>query len=79
MPLSALFCVLYFLLRSLFGIRVFEGLKGCGIPVGRVFLSTMMLPLLLGVSIIDLVGNRLGFRPGLTSRFVTKWYPNLWK
>ena len=79
MPLSALYGVLYFLMRSLFGIRVFEGLKGCGIPVGRVFLSTMMLPLLLGISIIDLVGNRVGWRPGLTTRFVTKWYPNLWK
>jgi hypothetical protein len=79
MPLSALYGVLYFLIRSLCGIRVFEGLKGCGIPVGKVFLSTMMLPILLVVSIIDLVGNRVGFRPGLTSRFVTKWYPNLWK
>jgi glycosyltransferase involved in cell wall biosynthesis len=79
MPLSAFYCVLYFLMRSLFGIRVFEGLKGCGIPVGKVFLSTMLLPLLLGISIIDLVGNRIGLRPGLTSRFVTKWYPNLWK
>ncbi|MDP2657142.1 MAG: glycosyltransferase family 2 protein, partial [Candidatus Deferrimicrobium sp.] len=75
MPLSALYCVLYFLMRSLFGIRVFEGLKGCGIPVGRVFLSTMLLPMLLGISIIDLVGNRVGWRPGLTTRFVTKWYP----
>jgi hypothetical protein len=79
MPLSALYGVLYFLMRSLFGVRVFEGLKGCGVPVGRVFLSTMLLPLLLGISIIDLVGNRVGLRPGLTSRFVTKWYPNLWK
>jgi len=79
MPLSALYGVLYFLMRSVFGIRVFEGLKGCGVPVGRVFLSTMLLPLLLVVSIIDLVGNRVGLRPGLTSRFVRKWYPNLWK
>jgi glycosyltransferase involved in cell wall biosynthesis len=79
MPLSALYGVLYFLLRSLLGIRVFEGLTGCGIPVRKVFLSTMMLPLLLGISIVDLVGNRVGLRPGLTSRFVTKWYPNLWK
>jgi glycosyltransferase involved in cell wall biosynthesis len=78
-PLSALYGVLYFLVRSVFGIRVFEGLKGCGIPVGKVFLSTMLLPLLLVVSIIDLVGNRVGLRLGLTSRFVTKWYPNLWK
>jgi hypothetical protein len=58
---------------------VFEGLKGCGIPVGKVFLSTMMLPLLLVISIIDLAGNRVGWRPGLTSGFVKKWYPNLWK
>lgn len=79
MPLSALYGVLYFLMRYLFGIRVFEGLKGCGVPVGRVFLSTMMLPLLLVVSIIDLIGNRVGMRPGLTSRFVAEWYPNLWK
>ncbi|HQU13144.1 MAG TPA: glycosyltransferase family 2 protein [Thermodesulfobacteriota bacterium] len=79
MPLSALYGVLYFLMRSLLGIRVFEGLHGCGIPVGRVFLSTMLLPVLLVVSIIDLVGNRVGMRPGLTSRFVTRWYPNLWK
>ena len=79
MPLSAFYGVMYFLLRSLFGIRVFEGLKGCGIPVGRVFLSTMLLPLLLVVSIIDLVGNRIGFSSRLTSGFVTKWYPNLWK
>jgi len=79
MPLSAFYGVLYFLVRSLFGVRVFEGLKGCGVPVGRVFLSTMLLPLLLAVSIVDLVGNRIGMRPGLTSRFVTKWYPNLWK
>jgi hypothetical protein len=79
MPLSALYGVLYFLLRSLFGIRVFDGLKGCGVPVGRVFLSTMLLPLLLVVSIGDLVGNRVGLRPDFTSRFVAKWYPNLWK
>jgi len=79
MPLSALYGVLYFLMRSMFGIRVFEGLKGCGIPVGKVFLSTMMLPMLLVVSIIDLVGNRVGLHPGLTTGFVKKFYPNLWR
>jgi len=78
-PLSALYGVLYFLMRSVFGIRVFEGLKGCGVPVGKVFLSTMLLPLLLAVSIVDLVGNRVGLRPGLTTGFVKKFYPNLWR
>ncbi|MGE5283390.1 MAG: hypothetical protein ACM3OG_00290, partial [Actinomycetota bacterium] len=78
-PLSALYGVLYFLMRSVLGIRVFEGLKGCGVPVGKVFLSTMLLPLLLAVSIVDLVGNRAGLRPGLTTGFVKKFYPNLWR
>ena len=77
-PLSALYGLWYGLSR-LVGMPAFQGLRGCGVPVGKVFASTMLLPLLLGISIIDLVGNRVGLRPGLTSRFVTKWYPNLWK
>jgi glycosyltransferase involved in cell wall biosynthesis len=77
MPLSVLYCALYFVLRAA-GIRSFEGLRGCGVPVGKVFFSTMLLPALLLVSIVDLAGNRLGFRPDLTSGFVRRFYPNLW-
>jgi glycosyltransferase involved in cell wall biosynthesis len=78
MPLSVLYCVLYFMSRAA-GIRSFEGLRGCGIPVGKVFFSTLLLPALLVISVIDLVGNRLGIRPDLTSRFVRRFYPNLWR
>jgi hypothetical protein len=46
--------------------------------VGKVFFSTMLLPALLLVSIFDLAGNRLGFRPDLTTAFVRRIYPNLW-
>jgi len=77
-PLSGLYGLWYGFSR-LAGLPAFQGLRGCGVPVGKVFTSTMLLPLLLGISIIDLLGNRIGLRPGLTSRFVTKWYPNLWK
>ncbi|MGZ8441161.1 MAG: glycosyltransferase family 2 protein [Candidatus Deferrimicrobiaceae bacterium] len=77
-PLSALYGLWYGITRR-FGLPTFQGLRGCGVPVGKVFASTMLLPLLLAVSIVDLVGNRVGWRPGLTTRFVTKWYPNLWK
>jgi len=77
MPLSVLYCVLYFACRAA-GIRSFEGLRGCGVPVGKVFLSTMLLPVLLVVSIVDLAGNRLGLRPDLTTGFVRRFYPNLW-
>lgn len=78
MPLSVLYGVLYFVCRSA-GIRSFEGLRGCGVPVGKVFLSTLLLPALLVISVIDLAGNRLGIRPELTTGFVRRFYPNLWR
>jgi hypothetical protein len=77
-PLSALYGLWYGLGR-LVGIPVLQGLRGCGVPVGKVFASTMLLPLLLAVSIVDLAGNRIGLRPDLTSGFVRRFYPNLWK
>ena len=77
-PLSALYGLWYGLSR-LVGIRTFQGLRSCGVPVGKVFASTMLLPLLLAVSIIDLVGNRLGVHPDLTTKFVETFYPNLWR
>lgn len=77
-PLSALYGLWYGLGR-LAGVPVFQGLRGCGVPVGKVFASTMLLPLLLAVSIVDLAGNRIGLRPDWTSGFVRRFYPNLWK
>ncbi|HWS15851.1 MAG TPA: glycosyltransferase family 2 protein [Candidatus Methylomirabilis sp.] len=77
-PLSALYG-LWYALGRLVGIPIFQGLRSCGVPVGKVFASTMLLPLLLAVSIVDLAGNRVGLRPDLTSGFVRRFYPNLWK
>ncbi|MCL5884530.1 MAG: glycosyltransferase family 2 protein [Deltaproteobacteria bacterium] len=77
MPLSVLYGLSYYLMLGV-GIRSFEGLRQCGIPVWRIFFSTILLPILLVVSIIDLAGNRCGLRPDLTSGFVKKCYPNLW-
>jgi glycosyltransferase involved in cell wall biosynthesis len=78
MPLSAMYGALYFILRAALGIRSFEGLQGCGVPVGKVFASTLLLPVLMAVSITDLVCGRLGFRPNLSGGFVRRFYPNLW-
>jgi len=43
-----------------------------------VFASTLLLPVLMAVSITDLVCGRIGFRPNLSGGFVRKFYPNLW-
>jgi len=77
MPLSALYGALYFVLRTL-GIRSFEGLQGCGVPVGKVFASTLLLPVLMAVAVTDLLCGRFGVRPNLSGGFVRRFYPNLW-
>jgi len=76
-PLSALYGLWYGATRRA-GLETFRGLRGCGVPVWSVFASTMLLPVLLLVSIADLVGNRIGLHPDLTTGFVRKFYPNIW-
>ncbi len=76
MPLTALYFGWYFLSR-LAGVPAFAGLRSCGVPAVKVLGSTLMLPLLLLFSIVDLAGNRIGIRPELTPGFVRRFYPNL--
>ena len=76
MPLSVLYGAWFYAAR-LAGVRAFRGLEGCGASPGRVFVSTMLLPLLLAASIVDLAGNRLGVRPDLTTGFVRRFYTSL--
>jgi hypothetical protein len=78
LPLSAVYGMGYYAGRLL-GIRAFQGLHRCGVPVGKVLFSTMCLPLLLAASIVDLLGNRLGRHPHLTDRVVKRLFPNLWR
>jgi glycosyltransferase involved in cell wall biosynthesis len=77
LPLSILYGIWYYVGR-LFSISFFNSWTRCGIPVRRVLFSTILLPVLLIVSIVDLAGNRLRLRPNLTTGFVRKFYPNLW-
>lgn len=76
MPLSFLYGAWFFAAR-LAGVRAFRGLAGCGASPGRVFASTMLLPVLLAASIVDLAGNRLGVRPDLTTGFVRRFYESI--
>jgi hypothetical protein len=78
LPLTACYFGWYSLSRLL-GVNAFAGLRSCGVPASKVLGSTMMLPLLLLFSIVDLVGNRIGLRPDLTPGFVRRFYPNLWE
>jgi glycosyltransferase involved in cell wall biosynthesis len=78
LPLTAFYFGWYFLSR-LVGGKSFAGLRSCGVPAAKVLGSTMMLPALLLVSTVDLACGRLGFRPDLSTGFVRRFYPNLWK
>ncbi|HEY5996522.1 MAG TPA: hypothetical protein VIU29_05840, partial [Candidatus Deferrimicrobiaceae bacterium] len=78
LPLTVFYFGWYYLARIV-RVRSFAGLRSCGVPAGKVLGSTLLLPVLLLVSIADLVGRRLGFRPDLSTGFVRRFYPNLWK
>lgn len=75
MPLSFLYGLWFFVSRTI-GIPTFRGLERCGAPPGRIFVSTVLLPFLLVASIVDLLGNRIGVRPNLTTGFVRRFYTN---
>jgi hypothetical protein len=77
LPLSMLYGVWYSLGRLL-SVPVFHSLTSQGIPVGSMLFSIMLLPVLLALSIVDLVGNRLGIHPDFTSGFVRRHYSNPW-
>jgi hypothetical protein len=77
LPLTALYGLWHYLARLL-SIPAVQSLSTSGIPVGRILCSVMLLPLLLMLSIIDLVGNRLRLHPDLTTGFVSRHYAMPW-
>ncbi len=77
LPLSILYCLWYYVARC-FSVPAFYSLTRTGIPVGSLLSSILLLPILLIVSIVDLIGNRLRIHPDLTTRLVRKYYSNPW-
>jgi glycosyltransferase involved in cell wall biosynthesis len=73
LPLTALYG-LWHSIGRLFSIPVVRSLSASGLPLGRLLGSVMLLPVLLMVAIVDSVGNRLGIRPDLSTRFVNRHY-----
>ncbi len=77
LPLSILYCLWYYV-AGCFSVPAFYSLTRTGIPVGSLLSSILLLPILLIVSIVDLIGNRLRIHPDLTTRLVRKYYSNPW-
>ena len=77
LPLSVLYGLWYYAGRA-FSVPALHSLSRSGIPVGSLLSSVLLLPVLLSVSIVDLIGNRLRIHPDLTTGFVRRHYSNPW-
>ncbi len=78
LPLSMLYGVWYYVAR-LFSVPAFQSLARTGTPVGSLLCSILLLPVLLILSIVDLIGNRLRVHPDFTTGFVHRYYSNPWR
>jgi len=78
LPLSMSYGLWYYVARVL-SIPALHSLARSGTPVATLLLSVMLLPILLTLSILDLIGNRLGIHPDLTTGFVRRFYSNPWR
>jgi hypothetical protein len=78
LPLSMLYGVWYYAARWL-SVPSFHSLTKGGTPVGSLLSSVMLLPVLLALSILDLIGNRLHLHPDLTTGFVHRHYLDPWR
>ena len=77
LPLSMLYGLWYYVAR-VFSISALHSLTKGSSSVASLLFSVMLLPVLLAVSIVDLIGNRLGIHPDLTTGFVRRYYSNPW-
>jgi hypothetical protein len=77
LPLSMFYGLWYYVAR-LFSIPVLHSLTKGNTPVANLLFSVMLLPVLLAFSIVDLIGNRLGIHPELSTGFVRRHYSNPW-
>ncbi len=78
LPLSLLYS-LWYLLTHACAVPTFHSLTAGEIPVARLLLSIMLLPVLMLRSIGDLIGNRLGLHPDLSTDFIHRHYLNPWQ
>jgi glycosyltransferase involved in cell wall biosynthesis len=77
LPLTMLYGAWYYVARLL-SVSAIHSLTANRIPVGRMLVSVLMLPVLLFLSIGDLVGNRLHLHPDLSTGFIRRHYSNPW-
>ncbi|HSB78884.1 MAG TPA: glycosyltransferase family 2 protein [Candidatus Methylomirabilis sp.] len=75
LPLSVAYGAWYYVARF-FTVPALQSLTRNGVPVGRLVCSVLLLPVLLILSILDLIGHRLRIASDLTTPFVRRWYSN---
>ncbi len=78
LPLSTLYVSWHAVARQ-FGLSVVTSLAKSGVPVGSILSSVLLLPILLGVALVDWIGNRLSVCPDLTSRLIPRYYAQSWR
>jgi glycosyltransferase involved in cell wall biosynthesis len=67
-----------YLLSTLFGKNYFASIRQLGCDIYKIFLATIMLPLLLAIATVESVINKAGFKARFTDRFIAIFYPDLW-
>jgi hypothetical protein len=78
LPLSTLYASWHVLAPRL-SVSAVASLKASGLPAMSLLGSVLLLPVLLGISIVELLGNRLGLRLDLTSPFIRRRYAQPWR
>jgi glycosyltransferase involved in cell wall biosynthesis len=77
LPLTTLY-VGWHVLGRVLGIPAVASLRLCGMPVGGLLRSVLLLPGLMTVAIVDLVAHRFGLRSDLATGFVRRHYSHAW-
>jgi hypothetical protein len=78
LPLTA-FYVGWHAVGRIIGVPVVQSLGRSAVPLGRLFTSVMLLPVLLAVAIAELIGKRAGLRVDLVTAFVRCHYAAVWR
>ncbi|MBI4684648.1 MAG: glycosyltransferase family 2 protein [Nitrospirae bacterium] len=76
LPAATLFLFEYIVLAPV--INNFSSIRRLGCGFFKITVATYMLPVLLGVTIIEKILNNMGFQFNFVDGFIEQFYPHLW-